>query len=250
MLEDNNNKNKVYEAYIRHAKNILEDGYRFNPIYIASKALSDWFLLNNVDIKDKRVLNIGCAEPIDEVQFIEKVSGWVALDINEEIIKTAEEIARRKLNPSLFSKLQFVQGNATTMNFPESTFDIVVSFSAIEHIPSAQERQMVFDEISRVLKPNGSAIITVPNKMSTFYFAHKRGERLKTSDYGYAHLYTRGELKKSLLAAGLKPVIFASEYSALITLPSILPRFIPQFLSIFRYFGERIGYLAKKAAKP
>lgn len=251
-MQDNQNQEekKVYEAYTRYADKILEDGYRFNPVYIASKALSDWFLLTSVDLSGKQVLNIGCAEPIDEIQFVEKVSKWVALDINEKLIKTAEEIARRKLHPSLFSKLQFVQGDATSIMFPDNTFDIVVSFSTIEHIPGAEARQKVFQEISRVLKPNGIAIVTVPNKVSVGYFAHKRSMKLRISDYGYAHLYTPRELKKSLITAGLDPVMFASEYRAFITLPSRVPKLIAKCLSIFQYFGERMGYLAKKAPKP
>lgn len=250
MLENNNAKEKVYEAYTKLADKIWEDGYRFNPVYIASKALSDWLLLTRADPKDKQVLNIGCAEPIDEVQFIEKVSKWVALDINEKLIRTAEEIARRKLHPSLFSKLKFVQGDATTLPFEDDTFDIVVSFSTIEHIAEKDARLRVFNEISRVLKPGGVAIVTVPNKISTFYFAHRRNERLKISDYGYAYLYTPWELKKTLTGVGLKPMTFASEYSAFSTLPSILPRLLARFLSIFQYFGERIGYAAIKPAKP
>lgn len=176
MSENNNAKEKVYEAYTKYADKIWEDGYRFNPVYIASKALSDWLLLTSVDLKGKEVLNIGCAEPIDEIQFIEKVSKWVAVDINEKLIKTAEEIARKKLHPPLFNKLEFIRGDATALKFDDNTFDIVISFSAIEHIAEKDARLKVLNEISRVLKPSGVAIVTVPNKISTFYFAHRRNE--------------------------------------------------------------------------
>lgn len=240
------NENEVREAYSKQADKIQEDGYRFNPVYIATKALSDWLLLTKAGPEGKRVLNIGCSEPIDEMQFVEKVSKWVALDRNGKLIRIAREVAKRKLHPSLFGKLEFVQGDVTSLDFADDAFDIVVSFSAIEHIPDPQDRQKAFDEISRVLKPGGSAVITMPNKLSTFYFAHRRNMRLGISDYGYAHLYTPRELKKSLLAAGLKTVLFTSEYSALTGLPSTLPRPVRQFLTVFRYFGERIGYLAVK----
>jgi SAM-dependent methyltransferase len=132
------------------------------------------------------------------------------------------------------------------MHFPDHSFDIVVSFSTIEHITSAEGRQKVFYEISRVLKPEGKAIVTVPNMISTFYFAHRKLLKSKSSDYGYAHLYTRGELKKSLTKAGLKPSIFASEYSVLTSLPSRVPVVVVILLSAFMRFGERIGFLAIK----
>jgi ubiquinone/menaquinone biosynthesis C-methylase UbiE len=246
MAEDNNAGNKVHEAYEKHADKIWENGYRFNPVYLATKALSDWLLLTSLDLKGKKVLNIGCAEPIDEIQFIEKVTEWVALDINEKLIRTAEEIARRKLNPSLFSRLKFVQGDATAMNFDDNTFDIVVSFSTIEHIPNREDRRKALEEITRVTSKGGYVIITVPNRFSSFYFAHRRAMKLGTSDYGYSYLYSVREIKNLLKSVGLRPIKLASEYNALITLPSIFPYVLPRFLSLFRYFGERIGYLAVK----
>lgn len=246
MLPRNSLEKKVYESYMEYADKIWENGYRFNPVYIALKALSDWLLLTSVDIKDKKILNIGCAEPIDELQFVEKVEKWVALDINEKLIRTAEEIAKRKLHPDLFKKLEFVQGDATEMQFEDNTFDIVVSFSAIEHIPDKTLRQKALKEMARVVKKEGYVIVTVPNKFSTFYFAHKRNMKLKISDYGYAYLYTPFEIKKALKTAGLTPVKFISEYSALRTFPSFLPTIISRILYFPQYFGERMGYLSIK----
>jgi len=151
-LSKNNLGKKVHEAYTKYAGRVWERGYRFNPVYIASKALSDWVLLTSVDLSNKTVLNIGCAEPIDELQFVEKVKKWVALDINKKLIKVAEEIAKRKLHPDLFRKLEFVQGYATKMQFEDNTFDIVVSFSTIEHIPEKTLRRNALREIARVVK--------------------------------------------------------------------------------------------------
>jgi hypothetical protein len=73
--------------------------------------------------------------------------------------------------------------------------------------------------------------------------------RSRTSDYGYAHLYTRAELNRSFLAAGLKPVMFTSEYNALLSLPSRLPKPALYILSFFLRFGERIGFSAIKTVK-
>lgn len=254
MSEEREDTKKVYEAYNKYAEKIWENGYRFNPVYLASKALSDWILLTSVDLRDKQVLNIGCAEPIDEIQFVEKVSRWVALDINEKLIDTAEEIARRKLHPSLFDKLQFIQGDATALDFPDNSFDISVSFSVIEHIPDPAARQKAFKEIARVTKPGGHVIITVPNRYSLFYFAHRRSMRLGISDYGYSYLYTPFELKRLLRSIGLKPIKFASEYSAFTVMPSYFPfrdiiinnRIVNNLLSMIQYLGERIGVLAIK----
>lgn len=52
-----------------------------------------------------------------------------------------------------------VQGDARYIPFPESTFDIVVCLDVIEHI---FEDGLVTLEISRVLKPGGRFLISVP----------------------------------------------------------------------------------------
>ena len=146
MDSKNNLEKEIYRAYTAYADTIKDNGYRFNPVYIASKALSDWVLLTSIELQGKRVLNIGCAEPIDEMQFVEKVDTWVALDINEKLIKTAEEIAKSKLCPELFKKLEFIQGDATNLSFEDGSFDVVVSFSAIEHIPETNAVSSMYPE--------------------------------------------------------------------------------------------------------
>jgi SAM-dependent methyltransferase len=244
MSEANNNEGKVYRAYEKYADRIWENGYRFNPVYIASKALSDWVLLTSIDLKDKKVLNIGCAEPIDEIQFIEKVSKWVALDINEKLVKAAEEIARRKLHPSLFSKLEFVQGDGTALDFEDSTFDVVVSFSTIEHIPYKEARQKVLEEIARVVKRGGYVVVTVPNRWNVPYrrWSDKAMAEGKT-DFGYEYKYSPLELKRGIIEAGLKPRMFVSNLKLLHNFVPFIP-IDSLFYLLIRYFGDRIGWLA------
>jgi len=249
MRFKNELENKVYNSYTEYADKIWEKGYRFNPVYIASKALSDWSLLTSIDIKNKKILNIGCAEPIDELQFIEKVEKWVALDINVKLIKTAEKIAKRKLHLDLFSKLEFVQGDVTKLQFADNSFDIVLSFSTIEHIPDKKLREKAVLEMARVTRMGGNVIITVPNRYSTFYFAHNRNKKLGISDYEYAYLYTPFELRNIMKLAGLTPVKFISEYNGFGAMPSILPGIIKKTLYFLSYFGERIGFRAIKKGK-
>lgn len=246
------NKEKVFNAYKKYADRIWANGYRFNPTYIATKALSDWALLTRVDIKDKIVLNIGCAEPIDEIQFIERTQEWIALDVNEKMIHAAQRVAETKLNSELMKRLRFQVGDACNMPFPDGYFDIVLAFSTLEHIPDPAARDRAFLEVTRVLKSGGYAIITVPNLFSTFYFAHRRNQRQNRSDYGYSHLYSPWALKRQLQRAGLHPVEFGSELSSLISLPSWMPLPSPVLLllKLIGYFGERVGYIARKEGHP
>jgi len=58
------------------------------------------------------------------------------------------------------SNLEFRQLNGTSIEFPESAFDKVVSFETIEH---TVEFEKLLSELNRVLKPGGKAFISTPN---------------------------------------------------------------------------------------
>jgi SAM-dependent methyltransferase len=60
-------------------------------------------------------------------------------------------------------RLYFAIGSATALPFPDNTFDTVVSWEVIEHIPKNQELKM-FSEINRVLKPEGKLYLSTPNR--------------------------------------------------------------------------------------
>jgi SAM-dependent methyltransferase len=238
----------VAEAYERYAERIRGGGYRSQWSYIATKALSDWALLSGLDLKGKRVLNVGCCEPIDELFFARQELGhWVALDRSHRILTAARSIVLRELPTPLVARIALCAADASRLPFPDATFDLVISFSTLEHIPDPATRQLAFAEIARVTRPDGHVAITVPNRYSLFYFCHRRNKVRGTAEYGYAHLYSPREFRASLERAGLHPIRFHSELSGVADLPSYLPGWrIRSWLRRLGYFGERIGYLAQR----
>ena len=57
--------------------------------------------------------------------------------------------------------LEFVQGDATTLPLADATFDVVVGFETLEHLPD----QVAFlKEIRRVLRPGGLLVIGTPDR--------------------------------------------------------------------------------------
>ena len=126
----------VAAAYKRHAEHAREDGYRGVWSYVAAKALSDWALLAGIDLRGKRVLNVGCCEPIDELFFARQgMRCWVGVDVSQPILVVAREILDRELSPSFSGRIVLCAADAGWLPFPDDVFDLVVSFSALEHIP-------------------------------------------------------------------------------------------------------------------
>jgi ubiquinone/menaquinone biosynthesis C-methylase UbiE len=56
-------------------------------------------------------------------------------------------------------RLSIIQGDATALPYPDASFDYVVCSEVLEHLP---DDAAAAREIFRVLKPGGTAIITVP----------------------------------------------------------------------------------------
>lgn len=75
------------------------------------------------------------------------------------------------INDVKHGKAKFIKENILTYEFPEDTFDIIISISTVEHIGLSSYKQTKLDpdgdiktmhKIYRWLKPNGIAIITLP----------------------------------------------------------------------------------------
>ena len=89
--------------------------------------------------------------------------------------------------------------------FPDSYFDCVVSIDVLEHL---DQDQFILREISRVLKPGGNAVITVPNGDPDL-LANKIKWRVGMSPETYGHTragYTLEELRQAVSVVGFNPI--------------------------------------------
>lgn len=99
------------------------------------------------------VLEVGCGEGRGVELLLAKASGFTAVDKIEE--------ALQKL------RAQFPSGRFISMDLPplhglpDNAFDCVVSFQVIEHI---RKDAFFLQEIHRVLRPGGVALLTTPNR--------------------------------------------------------------------------------------
>jgi ubiquinone/menaquinone biosynthesis C-methylase UbiE len=75
-----------------------------------------------------------------------------------EISETRIERAR-----ALVPSAEIIQGDAREMPFESKSFDLVVCSEVLEHVP---DPELAIEEIRRVLRPGGFAIITVPNEVN------------------------------------------------------------------------------------
>lgn len=59
-----------------------------------------------------------------------------------------------------FRVIEWLVGEATTLPFPNETFDAALSVAVLHHLPSQEERQRALSEMGRILRPGGRAFVS------------------------------------------------------------------------------------------
>jgi ubiquinone/menaquinone biosynthesis C-methylase UbiE len=108
----------------------------------------------------------------------------------------------------------YVEGDATSVPLPDSSFDVVICIGVLEYLPDTLRG---LREIGRLLRPGGSAVVSVPNARSAWRLAERvhgpvmrRLRRLigrrrdeQKMDSFPRRLFTVNELRQLFDAAGL-----------------------------------------------
>jgi 2-polyprenyl-3-methyl-5-hydroxy-6-metoxy-1,4-benzoquinol methylase len=98
------------------------------------------------------LLEVGCGEGRGVEVLLDQVKSYHGIDKIREIIDTLKQ---------KFPNATFEQAVIPPFrSIPSNTYDTVVSFQVIEHI---KKDRLFLQEVHRVLKPGGRAIISTPN---------------------------------------------------------------------------------------
>lgn len=123
-----------------------------NPIH--QRLIKAYYL--SLDYIKGDVLEVGCGEGRGVDLILPKTKSFTGIDKIQEVVDNL--------------KTKYPKGNFQQMvippfaSLPDNHYDVVVSFQVIEHI---KDDLGYLNEIYRVLKPGGKALITTPNiKMS------------------------------------------------------------------------------------
>ncbi len=106
----------------------------------------------------KKLLEVGCGVGIDLVHFAEKGAVVTGVDLAD----TSIELARKNFELRNL-KGEFYRLDGENLPFEEASFDVVYAHGVLQYTENAQK---MTDEIYRVLKPGGEAILMVYNKIS------------------------------------------------------------------------------------
>jgi ubiquinone/menaquinone biosynthesis C-methylase UbiE len=112
--------------------------------------------------KGKDVLEIGTGNGADGAMFALNGANYTGVDLTDAALE-----ATRRHFAVLGLSGKFQHENAQELSFPNESFDWVYSHGVLHHTPDTQK---AIDEVWRVLRPKGSAIIMLYHRHSFNYF--------------------------------------------------------------------------------
>jgi len=114
-----------------------------------------------------RVLEIGCGNGADGVMFAQHGAEYTGVDLTE----TAVDATRLHFDV-LGLHGTFQTEDAEKLSFPNESFDFVYSHGVLHHTPHPD---IAFQEVYRVLKPGGKAVLMLYHKHSLNYYLRIMG---------------------------------------------------------------------------
>jgi SAM-dependent methyltransferase len=134
-------------------------GERFLPSCSGEIAYEHWhrYAFARRFAHGKRVLDAACGEGYGTALLGAVATSVVGVDIDPGTIAHAGATYGEG------TRVRFVATSCTGLPIPSASFDVVVSFETIEHLPAGEQPDMLA-EFARVLTPEGVLIISSPNK--------------------------------------------------------------------------------------
>ena len=148
------------EAFQRHvhfgAWEDLENAYTDQPDSIRAMERLCLHLISLAEIgPGQDVLDVGCGFGGTLACLNEQFSPLRMTGLN--IDSRQLEVARKRVAANSANTIEFVQGDACEMSFPEQSFDRVTAVECIFHFPS---REKFFQHVGKVLRPGGNLTLT------------------------------------------------------------------------------------------
>lgn len=135
-------------------------------------------------VRGEKMLDVGIGTGFFAIEFLKRGVEITGIDVSTKMLALAEKKGFKNISP----------GDAADLHFPEESFDLVVSVTALEFI---MDPRRAVSEMMRVCKKGGRVIVGTLGADSPW--AHKRRRDMKrnpASVFHEAHFYTFPELRR------------------------------------------------------
>jgi SAM-dependent methyltransferase len=147
-----------------------------------------------------RLLDVGCGEGRHCFGALERGARVVGLDLDAKSLAAAHGPLRARAR-ELGGSGAVLRGDAFHLPFADRSFDRAICSEVMEHVhdyPAAAR------ELARVVRPGGSAAVTVPTATSEHIYL-RLGDDYFESPGGHIRIFRPRDLADALRRAGLRP---------------------------------------------
>jgi ubiquinone/menaquinone biosynthesis C-methylase UbiE len=153
-------------------------------------------LLPLVDLKRKRILEVGAGTGRDSLFMAEDGAELVMLDYSMNSLRLIKQAAGDAARVSILG------GNAFSLPFNDGTFDVVFHQGLLEHFKKPDAERLLRENI-RVLKPGGLLVVDVPQRWHVYTIVKHILIMLNAWFAGWEREFSVRELKTLLLSLGM-----------------------------------------------
>lgn len=233
---------KAFQYHSMHYQD-LENKKKYPVLYIRHT-----YMLKMMEGLNGKALDIGCGSGAMVKDLLDRGFSVTATDFAPKMLEATKEFI--KDHPK-GKTVKLLQEDIENMSFPDKSFDLITCGGVLEYL---EKDDKAIDEMARVLKDNGVAIITVPNKLSPALYLVKLGTWLlpkwfvrKITTFELHREHNPKKLEQALSKRGLVKEDFA--YFHFYPLPVPFDRVFPRFCvsvgkKMERWSKTKIGVIA------
>ena len=142
-----------------------------------------------------RALDVGCGVGRLVARLARRGCPTIGIDIIRRDLRTA---LRHFGGPE--TAVSFIQGDGGRLPFSDASFDFVTCTETLEHVA---DPALALRELTRVLKPGGRLLVSVPDMLPEL-FAYHFYESYRHDPWGHRRIYTREGIVRAVEAAGMR----------------------------------------------
>lgn len=129
------------------------DEYRFDKLHYLPQ------LVDFASFRGQRLIEVGCGIGTDLVRFAAGGARVTGVDLSQ----TAIDLARKNFELHDLAAEELRVGNGESLPYPDASFDVAYAHGVIQYTANAAQ---LVRECHRVLKPGGTGIFMVYNRIS------------------------------------------------------------------------------------
>lgn len=166
------------ESYNRKENHVFypnEEIIRFSAKYIAKRVGLNEYSYKVEDLKDIKVLDLGCGIGRHIIFFEQMKINTFGIDLSSEAISIAKKWAKSEGVKEIDSKI--IEGDITILPWENESFHFIVSHGVIDSM-SFKTAKKVFKEVHRVMKNEGLFYCDLISGDNSSYFKEFAGEEI------------------------------------------------------------------------